>query len=235
MSMKLHTVTISGPDDGTSHQDLLALSREYPFVEWGVLLSSREEARPRYPSREWIDGLEMLASQDVSLSGHVCGGLASRICKGRFAEQLDRPLFQRMQLNVAQFFQKDVRDVGMMAACLPRTREYIIQVGQAVDEGIALAKGLQQHGHCVSILFDASGGRGLLPEQWPRPEPGIKFGYAGGLGPENIDAQLSTLASLADDAPIWIDMETSVRTQDGQRLDLDKVRSCLEIAGQHVR
>ncbi len=233
--MKLHTVTISGPDDGTSHQDLLALSREYPFVEWGILLSSSTEIRPRYPSQDWIDGLETLASQGVSLSGHVCGGLASRICKGRFADHLNRPMFQRMQLNVAQFFRKDVRDVGMMAACLPRTREYIIQVGQAVDEGIALAKGLQQHGHCVSVLFDASGGRGLLPEQWPDSPLGIKCGYAGGLGPENIDAQLSALSSLADHAPIWVDMETRVRTEDGDRLDLDKVRYCLEIAGLYVK
>lgn len=232
--MHLHTVTISGPDDGTAQQDMLDISKEYPFVEWGILLSSRTDARPRYPTPEWIDGLEEMARQGVLLSGHVCGGWAGRICKGRFAEPLDRPFFRRTQLNVAQFFQKEVRDVALMAGCLPRNREYIVQVGHAIREGLALARDIQQHGHAVSVLYDASGGRGATPEQWPTPEFGIKFGYAGGLGPENIAEQLAIITSMGGDASIWIDMESRVRTDDGQRLDLDKVRQCLEIARKYV-
>ncbi len=188
--MKLHTVTISGPDDGTAPDELMTISKEYPFVEWGILLSSRREPKPRYPTPRWICSIEPLLQQGISLSGHVCGGWARKICKGRFAEELNRPMFERMQLNVAHFFQKEVKDVGAMAACLPKNREYIVQVGPALQEGLSLVKGLQGYGLTISVLFDASGGHGVTPEQLPTLVAGVKCAFAGGLGPDNLSEEL---------------------------------------------
>jgi hypothetical protein len=172
--MKLHTVTISGPDDRTSAMDLLAISKHYPFVEWGILLSSNKEPRPRYPSNEWLTGMELLSQQGLRLSGHICGGWAKKICNGKFPDEIDRPMFRRMQLNVAHFFQKEVKDLGAMAACLPKNREYIVQVGTEHQEGVALAKRLQEYERTISILFDASGGHGITPSKWPDKAPGMK-------------------------------------------------------------
>ena len=55
---------------------------------------------------------------------------------------------------------------------------------------------------------------------------GARVGYAGGIGPNNIDQAL-TFANQHPDAPIWIDMERNVRTSDNW-FDLDKVRAVCE-------
>ena len=46
----------------------------------------------------------------------------------------------------------------------------------------------------VDWLFDRSGGRGLLPDRWPVPEPSAKFvGYSGGLGPATVVVALASI------------------------------------------
>ena len=89
--MKLHTLTISGPDDTTDPDAMLRLSRQFPFVEWGILLSAKAEPRPRYPGDAWIDRTESLAREGVRFCGHICGLWAHEICNGTFPEPADRP------------------------------------------------------------------------------------------------------------------------------------------------
>jgi hypothetical protein len=57
---------------------------------------------------------------------------------------------------------------------------------------------------------------------------------AGGLGPDNLKEVLYSLSALVGDSQVWVDMESRVRTEDNERLDLDKVRVCLEIAAPHM-
>ena len=66
----------------------------------------------------------------------------------------------------------------------------------------------------LSFLFDESKGRGTLAANWPgvAEAAGVPFGYAGGLGPENVAAQLARMALAAHGAPVWVDMESSLRT-----------------------
>jgi hypothetical protein len=45
----LERVTITGADDSTSIDEMLALSRRFPFVEWGILVSKRHEGSYRFP------------------------------------------------------------------------------------------------------------------------------------------------------------------------------------------
>lgn len=73
-----------------------------------------------------------------------------------------------------------------------------------------------------SLLFDPSGGRGIGGHAWPSPPPATRMGYAGGIGPDNIEQVLDQVAPLG---AAWIDMESGVRTDD--RFDLDKVREVL--------
>ena len=44
----LQTVTLTGADDSVNPEDLIAISKEFPFVEWGILIGSNTgaEARP---------------------------------------------------------------------------------------------------------------------------------------------------------------------------------------------
>jgi hypothetical protein len=71
---KLKLVTITGADDRVNPKDLNALSRQYPFVEWGLLLSrTRTGLEPRYPSLKW---LSEVSSLEINKSVHVCGQMA---------------------------------------------------------------------------------------------------------------------------------------------------------------
>ena len=94
-----------------------------------------------------------------------------------------------------------------------------------------------------SFLFDESKGCGKLAARWPGAAEanGVPFGYAGGLGPSNIAAQLVRIAHAAEGAPVWVDMESSLRTvrqwhrADGTAVtedifDVSKAVCCLEAA-----
>ena len=87
---------------------------------------------------------------------------------------------------------------------------------------------------CVP-LYDKSGGAGVVPNTWPPAIDGVYSGYAGGLGPSNIADELPKIEVAARGNPFWIDMETHVRTDNGAKLDMDKVVSCLEACEPHVK
>ena len=63
--------------------------------------------------------------------------------------------------------------------------------------------------------------------------PDRRCGYAGGLGPDNLKAELEYLDYfLPENTVIWIDMETNVRTN--AKLDLDKVKKCIDIVEPYI-
>lgn len=66
----------------------------------------------------------------------------------------------------------------------------------------------------IQWLHDESGGRGQVPQQRP-PNPGFLVGYAGGISATNVKDVCNELTG-----EYWIDMESSIRTND--RLDLQK-------------
>ena len=77
----------------------------------------------------------------------------------------------------------------------------------------------------ITYLFDRSEGGGVEGiEDWP-PPPNlatvVRLGYAGGLGPHNIDRALAVAANWPEACKLWFDMEGNIRTK-GQ-FDLDKV------------
>jgi hypothetical protein len=65
----------------------------------------------------------------------------------------------------------------------------------------------------VSFLFDESKGRGTLSASYPCPPNGTLVGFAGGLGPANLGAQLAAMrvAVAPRGEAIWVDMESSLR------------------------
>ena len=72
-----------------------------------------------------------------------------------------------------------------------------------------------------------SGGAGILPNAWPQARD-CYCGYAGGLSPDNIEEQLPEIEKVAGEGPIWLDMETHVRSEDDRQFELAKVRQVLK-------
>lgn len=250
--MKLETVTITGADDSTRPEDLLKLSGEFPWVEWGILVSPRltfPGGSPRFPSPDWLAALAREAGRNrLNLSLHVCGRWVRDLLVG----SVTLPYwmlegFRRVQLNFhAEKVECRPHDFFYALHYLGK-RQIIFQIDGVIGnehyEAIDL-EDVEENAGGSSIdavpLFDVSGGAGILPAKWPAPyyrgddraddAPPVAHGYAGGLGPDNLAEQLSLIAAAAGDCRTWIDMETRVRSDDDALFDLCKVRYCLEIA-----
>ena len=95
------TVTISGADDGVDQAALAQLSKEFPYVEWGILHSASRRGTPRYPSERWLCELIQLSGyRRLRLSAHLCGTLARDVLRGAPGWELpDCRAWQRVQLN----------------------------------------------------------------------------------------------------------------------------------------
>lgn len=209
-------VTITGADDNVDPQMLVDLSKEFPFVEWGILLSISREGTPRYPSNAWMDALGFLVGpDDAAISAHCCGRFARDIVAGRAALGGLSPMFCRAQIN--GYEPGATKHLGDADS----DREIILQCGKLADLPLLVADAINICN--ASILLDASEGHNVEATSWARPTATVKLGYAGGIGPHNVTAVLD---QLGDGAPFWIDMESGVRTDD--QFDLVKVRSVLE-------
>ena len=232
MNNPFWNVTITGADDHTDPRDLADLSHRFPFVEWGILFSVNDN-RPRYPSRGWVERLAEIKNGPMSLrnfhlSAHFCGALAKESMTGT-GWMLDCVRdwgFSRVQINGFA-----LNKVGAMRS--RKGLELILQTRDLdtikLHQDFALAR--RADGERCSLLFDASGGRGLSPERWPQAThtngSDVPVGYAGGITPDNV---LSVIRELSHVEPTWIDMESGVRTDD--RLDLAKVERVLsQVAG----
>jgi len=227
----LERVTITGADDNTSISQLLELSKEFPFVEWGILVSRRSEGSYRFPSRDWIDEL-MAVSHGLKLSMHVCGAWVRQMFVGELRwEELPScfPIVDRIQINTHAQQHASTSAFTDKLAERPNV-QFIFQWDGVNDHLIYAAKA---SGLNVAALFDASGGAGILPDKWVAPADGFPCGYAGGLGPDNVIEQIRKIETVCK-KPFWIDMERRVRTHDDARLDMDLVRKVLKYSAKHV-
>lgn len=236
MVSKLAIVTITGADERTPIADLVRLTERYPFVEWGILFGSQSGV-PRFPAAPWITELAACANGGMQLSLHLCGAWRTELLAGgtTLYEQFPRfvlPQFQRMQLNInkskpyavgtQERLRMGVRQLQSAARWYPQVIFQLNGVNDALHECLS---------GCGSTagLFDRSGGRGIAAETWPEGY-GRLCGWAGGLGPQNLEAELPRIAEQVRHPEFWVDMEGQVRT--GDVLDLHRVARCLEIAEQ---
>lgn len=228
----IHTVTITGLDVNTDLHRLNYLQEQYPFVEWGVLLSeTKTGTHPRYPHFNWI---QLLTDQGFRLAGHLCGVWARDLVQGgRIAAPEMRgllSLFSRFQLNISNLL-TSVDPNKLMDGIDTLSAPAIVQVGKS---------GFGRLQECLSelrvrgqqFLFDASGGRGVETPVWPKSF-GLNCGYAGGLRPENLRENIYRIFDAAEDQTVWIDVESGVRDE-LDFLDLKKVEQFLDIAQAYV-
>lgn len=253
--MRLDRVTITGADDSIRPQDLLPLTKDFPWVEWGILASAKNSiGGPRFPTLGWMCQFrEMVIAEGIKPSLHLCGRWTRQLLIG----EIDPTVLQlvsgyaRVQLNFHAERSKCEPDRAMKALCRIREcskygddLEFIFQMDGATGnehmEDIA-SHYVNAYGDPSNFfgLFDVSGGAGVLPKQWPEPmyhADGVYdyHGYAGGLGPDNLDEQLPLIGKAAGECRIWIDMETKVRSDDDSKFNLAKVRRCLETCSPFI-
>lgn len=225
----LTRVTITGADDRTDVRDLVALSRQFPFVEWGILHSRKRVGSPRFPTEQWVQKLTHAASEwPIEVAVHLCGAEARAVLDGTGSIPAGFGMARRVQLNGWSL--RPTRDLHSLRAM---TEQHDVEVifqcqsehllGQAAAEAMAVGR--------ASALFDLSGGRGIESGVFPRPPVGLSLGYAGGIGPDNVLGVLKAIGPVEHD--FWIDMESRVRITD-DALDMQKVEQVLRLTGDAV-
>ena len=100
----IRVVTVTGADDSIRPEELVSVAKDYPFVEFGILLSKKQQGSKRFPSRDWLDELYILwRDENLLLSSHLCGRWVRDLCLGipTFFEEFGYTwkMFERFQLN----------------------------------------------------------------------------------------------------------------------------------------
>lgn len=222
-------VTLTGADDTVSPDGLAELQFEFTFAEFGILIGTHS-GHPRFPRMPWVDSLR---NRNLRLAMHLCGTpLREFLDSGelRWRERRIVDIFQRVQLN---FHGRPPAnpDADHLAAQLSTWSaehpdvELIIQLDGVND---SLLDRLVTSGVRASGLYDRSHGSGRKPNHWPPPNPKWDVGYAGGLGPETIFTDLCNIKAVTAGQRFWIDMESRLRTQDGQHEYFD-LRKCTSV------
>ena len=204
-------ITVTGADERTDIDSLVELVNEFPSVEVGLLYTANPEGRPRYPGRHWLQQAASKLAGRVAI--HVCGGDARRELLRGDLSALTR-YAPRVQVNGLMLVHE--------AEVLSRLVGTLI-TQHNVPNGHLLRVRAKNH----AVLIDSSGGRGVSPELWEAPATEKAYGFAGGLGPANLAAEMAGTAALATPASWW-DMEGKLRVWDWFSVDL--ARQCAAIA-----
>jgi hypothetical protein len=222
---------------------LAAISAQYPWVEWGVLCREDKAGLPRYASSAWLERLgEVNAKRTMRLAAHLCSCHVDELLRGEkgFVARLhDEVGFRRVQINATAANGCDVslfETDALADACVTKLRsvcealphiEFIVQRNKETRP--LWERLLCEPPANMSMLFDDSMGLGVSTTSWPAPPPSgsaLRFGYAGGLSPTNLAAQLELIEARAPGRSLWVDMESSLRTllkDDSDIFDANKV------------
>jgi hypothetical protein len=219
-------ITFTGADEWCSVKDLVDLALADERVELAFLFSAgRAGHQPRYPTAEWIRD----TAQEIDQRGagdrvalHLCGSEAREaFLTGSLSDFRLGSIwpYRRIQINGRLTFEQG----GRLRMLLGPTAG--LQVITQYDLNPDLHELIRRPGH--QVLFDASGGRGIERQAWPRHLGDWICGYAGGLGPWNIGEQLPRIAAAAAGAErYWIDMESSLRDEQ-DHFSIERARQAL--------
>jgi hypothetical protein len=255
--MKLYSVTITGVSDDTDIGGLIDLYVQYPFVEWGVLLSETASGtKPRYPSAEWIKDLRMALYTDRHTFGckpqprfaaHLCGKTMRKFMTGITNDHYNTDwldpfgitdsefnhMFDRTQVNFnarREKFTPEHMNAMMEGWYENMDCNIITQINHNntwVAETIQSREIAMKAQRAHMVLHDASGGRGTQMDTFNKPIAGVLNGYAGGINPSNVISTLESLDTHIGQGYIWIDMESGVRDQN-DAIDMAAVTSVLD-------
>jgi N-(5'phosphoribosyl)anthranilate (PRA) isomerase len=258
LEMKITRVSISGADDAVDPVDLLRLSVEFPFVEWGILYSEKRQGTPRYPSAEWRENLiglmlNTVRGKSLHLALHLCGKASRDVFEGKesrwFARKDFHAPYERVQLNgFSPYTEKfkylpansdpyDKEELANLFRFCPC--EFIIQCADQDELKVVDEFAVKNNLKFLNALFDPSGGRGVESTDWPHlPTKQISVGYAGGINPDNVSKVISGILAKPETDQMeatWIDMESRIRSGE-DAFDLKLVRevltACMKLVGR---
>ena len=252
--MRLRYITCSDPREHNDIHKIVDLGRVSPRVEIAV------QAHPSkmsfgMPRNQWFRELLQFIKQDehkINLALHVNREWCDEICRtGKIPPELKTffdscrnfntydSLVARWQLNIpVETVPKiNVRALKQLINSHPEKR-FIIQYNDNTRDAV---EKLYDASVYFSVLYDASGGRGISPKYW-RPPLYLRCpqGYSGGMSPENVADNLDKIAKVAkcphvyyDDTnrvigclkprdDIWIDAEGKLKTDD--KFDIVRAR-----------
>ena len=224
-------MTLTGADNSTNPHALIELAERYApgQVEFGILYSSSRRGTGRYPTRDWINNFVTTVERSPSTRRalHLCGrdAILEYLCDDGFVATV-APHFQRVQLNLrAADYVPDLLSNGIAK----HKNQTVITQHNKANAGLSGALiGLANH----AILFDESGGRGTRPEYWQRAFSTVPHGYAGGLGPDNLAVELTSIKQVASSG-WWVDMESKLRDAH-DKFDVGRAEQCAAIFERSV-
>ena len=234
--MKLRALGFCGADDSVHPNMLVMIANSYPLVEFGILFRPDKEGQPRYATESWVERLSHVMPPDMKLAAHLCGSRVNDILEGKadFVEKLRSWGFKRVQINATAVngvdtskLDENVHTLRPVIEKFPDI-EFIIQKNSETEplwRGLLSVStgGGQSLPRNLSMLVDESKGTGVLSSKWPTPPSEYEIGYAGGIGPKNVTQVLQDIQVAADGHRVWIDMESSLRSNKNGKdvFDLD--------------
>lgn len=221
--INLKFCSLTGADGAVDPAALRDVSREFPFVEWAILLLPAQQGNPRCPTTGWIEKFKSVCA-DTHKAMHLCDDAFLQFMESGAEVREVMTGFRRIQLNLKFGNLEGKYDPADLVARIKESPEweFIIQYTPEKAFLLKMLEDVPNH----AVLFDASAGRGISPDRWDPPIAGHFCGYAGGIGPENIAENLRQIGDVTQGIPTWIDMESRIRTDD--KFDFAKVRTVLE-------
>ena len=181
MKQYLKTVTVTGASDDTSIDEMIEIQKEFPFVEWGILLSNRMSGKSnRFPSEKFIHTLfERVHESEtgLKLSAHFCGSMVNDFLEKEivmnFKNAVISNMFDRIQINTHGEPHKYNLDALAYNIGGYKHIQFIAQYDKVNSYVHELD--LMRFSN-IAALYDLSHGAGVLPSEWDLPLDGIYTG-----------------------------------------------------------
>lgn len=226
----LPTLTFTGADGSIDPRELVTLSQQYPFIEWGLNFSKTKGGTPRYPSVHWLRVLksEMVKQpKPIALSAHLGGLWAHELLTG-FSQPEDYlgefwNLFDRIQVNTDEIpdnynerclkaFRRNAEKEFILPDLYPQSTLIPFLVSRVAN---------------VAVIYPIGELHTPLPYRIPIGRN--RCGFMGGLTPRNLLAQLGRIETTVKRGEYWIDLETTIRVERGNRFSAEAVKACIEL------
>ena len=226
--------------------DIIDLGKKYPMAEFAIQAhpSKFSAHMPRY---EWfLELMQQCMNNDVNLAMHVNAEWRTEICRGNIPYEIrhmwnmrrdnGKPVIGRVQININggnnsfRFYADKVADIIRAYPDIEFIFQYTPKQKRRLDK-------LNCADVPFSMLFDASGGCGILPDKWRAPvTQNHKMGYSGGMSPENVAENLKKINTvLPPEYKTWIDAEGKLKNPNTKQFDIARAEQYIKNALSFIR
>lgn len=225
--MNLRYISLTGADDQVNISHLESFSKRYPLFECAILMFPERDSLARNPSKAWREKFYQSTVKNRAI--HLCGSAINKLANEDQELLGELQYVGRVQINLKpQWASVElVQQLIKVVEKYPQI-EFITQHNELNIPYFQYWDKVSNH----SYLYDASLGKGLAPEIWLAPIENKATGYAGGMNNDNVLANVIKIAKVSGQTPVWIDMETGIRTND--EFDLGKAEKVLALVTQYV-